>query len=159
MLWDSDFAYVSTWAGFTYIAFVIDAYTRALSAGVSAGQRMRASCPTRWSRHSMRGAPCIAPGLFTTATGAASASENSQISPSTTVRAAQLTVTVRTSLLSCTKAGKTQIFTPVRKRGQCLAPIDSRAHRGPGRTRERANNGGNVRSLPDRISRWSAVRR
>jgi putative transposase len=28
MLWLSDFTYVSTWAGFVYVAFVIDAYAR-----------------------------------------------------------------------------------------------------------------------------------
>ena len=28
MHWVSDFTYVSTWAGFVYVAFVIDAYAR-----------------------------------------------------------------------------------------------------------------------------------
>ena len=28
MLWVSDFTYVATWAGFVYVAFVIDAYAR-----------------------------------------------------------------------------------------------------------------------------------
>jgi len=28
MLWVSDFTYVSTWAGFVYVAFVIDVYAR-----------------------------------------------------------------------------------------------------------------------------------
>jgi len=28
MLWVSDFTYVATWKGFTYVAFVIDAYAR-----------------------------------------------------------------------------------------------------------------------------------
>jgi transposase InsO family protein len=28
MLWLSDFTYVSTWTGFVYVAFVIDAYAR-----------------------------------------------------------------------------------------------------------------------------------
>lgn len=28
MLWLSDFTYVATWAGFVYVAFVIDAYAR-----------------------------------------------------------------------------------------------------------------------------------
>ena len=27
-LWVSDFTYVATWAGFVYVAFVIDAYAR-----------------------------------------------------------------------------------------------------------------------------------
>ena len=34
-LWVSDFTYVATWAGFVYVAFVIDAYADASSAGVS----------------------------------------------------------------------------------------------------------------------------
>jgi transposase InsO family protein len=28
MLWVSDFAYVATWSGFVYVAFVIDVYAR-----------------------------------------------------------------------------------------------------------------------------------
>ncbi len=32
-LWLSDFNYVSTWSGFVYVVFVIDAYPVALSAG------------------------------------------------------------------------------------------------------------------------------
>jgi transposase InsO family protein len=28
LLWVSDFTYVSTWTGFVYVAFVIDAYAR-----------------------------------------------------------------------------------------------------------------------------------
>ncbi len=30
MLWVSDFTYVATWAGFVYVAFVIDVYARAI---------------------------------------------------------------------------------------------------------------------------------
>ncbi len=33
MLWLSDFTYVSTWSGFVYVAFVIDAYARRIAAG------------------------------------------------------------------------------------------------------------------------------
>lgn len=46
----SDFTYVATWKGFTYVAFVIDAYARRLSAGASAPQPMRVSCSVPWSR-------------------------------------------------------------------------------------------------------------
>ena len=49
-LWVSDFTYVATWAGFVYVAFVIDAYARRIVAGVSHGQHMRASCSMRWSK-------------------------------------------------------------------------------------------------------------
>ena len=35
-LWLSDFTYVSTWAGFVYVAFVLDALEQALTAGRSA---------------------------------------------------------------------------------------------------------------------------
>jgi transposase InsO family protein len=30
LLWLSDFTYVSTWSGFVYVAFVIDAYARCI---------------------------------------------------------------------------------------------------------------------------------
>src|SRR5260370_33918720 len=43
------------------------------------------------------------------------ASENSQISPSTIVRAARAAGSHPTSRQSCCKVGKTQIFTPVRE--------------------------------------------
>ncbi len=33
MLWVSDFTYVATWAGFVYVAFVIDTYARRSSGG------------------------------------------------------------------------------------------------------------------------------
>jgi transposase InsO family protein len=47
ILWLSDFTYVATWTGFTYVAFVIDAYARRIVglAGVTLGARqLRARC-------------------------------------------------------------------------------------------------------------------
>ena len=76
-LWVSDFTYVATWAGFVYVAFVIDAYARRIVAGVSHGQHMRASCSMRWSRPSMIGGPSIAAGSYITATAAANTSRSS----------------------------------------------------------------------------------
>jgi len=35
LLWLSDFTYVATWAGFVYVAFVIDAHARRLSERLS----------------------------------------------------------------------------------------------------------------------------
>jgi transposase InsO family protein len=35
MLWLSDFTYVSTWTGFVYVAFVIDAFARRTSERLS----------------------------------------------------------------------------------------------------------------------------
>ena len=54
-LWVSDFTYVATWAGFVYVAFVIDVYAGGSSAGGSAERRTPASCWMRWSRRSMIG--------------------------------------------------------------------------------------------------------
>jgi putative transposase len=56
-LWVSDFTYVATWAGFVYVAFVIDVFARYIvalrpstgsggSGGGSAGQHMPASFST-----------------------------------------------------------------------------------------------------------------
>jgi transposase InsO family protein len=53
-LWLSDFTYVATWAGFVYVAFVIDAYAAYVSWRVQE-QRTRASC-RRWNRLCMTGA-------------------------------------------------------------------------------------------------------
>jgi transposase InsO family protein len=39
MLWLSDFTYVSTWSGFVYVAFVIDAYARHIVGWRSSGRR------------------------------------------------------------------------------------------------------------------------
>ena len=73
-LWVSDFTYVATWAGFVYVAFVIDTPTPVVSwAGVSHGLHMRASCSMRWSKPSMLGGPSIAAGSCTTATEAVKA--------------------------------------------------------------------------------------
>ena len=55
-LWVSDFTYVATWAGFVYVAFVIDAYARRMSRTAHAGfvlDAPSASCaatrPSRWA--------------------------------------------------------------------------------------------------------------
>ena len=71
-LWLSDFTYVATWAGFVYVAFVIDAY----AGGAYHEQRTRASCSTRWNRLCMTGGLCIAAGLCITATEAANTSRS-----------------------------------------------------------------------------------
>jgi hypothetical protein len=57
-LWVADFTYVATWAGFVYVAFVIDAFTAGLSAGGCRAPRTPASCWTPWSRR------CTSAALF-----------------------------------------------------------------------------------------------
>ena len=49
-LWVSDFTYVATWAGFVYVAFVIDAFARRIVGWRARARRMRASCSTRSNR-------------------------------------------------------------------------------------------------------------
>jgi len=47
MLWLSDFTYVSTWTGFVYVAFVIDAYApphRGLASQPDGARQLRAGC-------------------------------------------------------------------------------------------------------------------
>ena len=44
-LWVSDFTYVATWAGFVYVAFVVDAYARRISGRVLARTPRRNRCP------------------------------------------------------------------------------------------------------------------
>ena len=46
-LWVSDFTYVATWAGFVYVAFVIDTFARRIVGGAPRARRMPASCSTR----------------------------------------------------------------------------------------------------------------
>ena len=46
-LWVSDFTYVATWAGFVYVAFVIDAYARRIvgwRVSADGARRLRARC-------------------------------------------------------------------------------------------------------------------
>ena len=53
-LWVADFTYVATWAGFVYVAFVIDVFARRIMAG---GCRARCTpnwYSTRWSKRSGR---------------------------------------------------------------------------------------------------------
>jgi putative transposase len=58
MLWLSDFTYVSTWTGFVYVAFVIDAYARRIVGWRVSRTRTRALCLMRWSRHFTIGGRC-----------------------------------------------------------------------------------------------------
>ena len=51
MLWVSDFTYVATWAGFVYVAFVIDPFARRIVGGGQAARPMPASSSMRSSRH------------------------------------------------------------------------------------------------------------
>ena len=63
-LWVSDFTYVATWAGFVYVAFIIDTSPGASSAGVFHERHMPVSCSMLSSRLCMTGGRCIAEGLF-----------------------------------------------------------------------------------------------
>lgn len=65
-LWLADFTYVATWAGFVYVAFVIDAYDRRISAGEPAGQRTPTSSWTPSNRRSMTEGLPAAAALFIT---------------------------------------------------------------------------------------------
>jgi hypothetical protein len=76
-LWVSDFTYVATWAGFVYVAFVIDTFARRIPrvglspargqalAGVFRERHMPVSCSMLSSRLCMTGDRCIVEGLFT----------------------------------------------------------------------------------------------
>ena len=76
VLWVSDFTYVSTWTGFVYVAFVIDAYARRIvgwrvSRTAQAGfvlDALEQALHERWPMHRA--------GSFTTATGAANTSRS-----------------------------------------------------------------------------------
>lgn len=84
-LWLSDFTYVSTWQGFAYVAFIIDAFPSiaippaaqaepwatppgGLSAGGSRAMPEPILCSTRLSRHCMRDSPSTGAALFITPT-------------------------------------------------------------------------------------------
>jgi putative transposase len=47
MLWVSDFTYIATWAGFVYVAFVIDVYARyrGLAGQQNGSRELRSGCP------------------------------------------------------------------------------------------------------------------
>src|SRR3954452_11522047 len=49
-LWVSDVTCLATWAGFVYVACVIDVLRGVSSAGVSPARRTPALCGTRWSK-------------------------------------------------------------------------------------------------------------
>ena len=53
MLWLADFTYVATWAGFVYVAFVIDAYARRIVGWRASGQRTPTSSSMPSNRRSM----------------------------------------------------------------------------------------------------------
>ena len=69
-LWLSDFTYVSTWTGFVYIAFVIDAYARRI-VGWRASRLMRASYSMLSNRRCMTGGRSMAAGSSITRIAAA----------------------------------------------------------------------------------------
>ena len=55
ILWVSDFTYVATWAGFVYVAFVIDAYARRIGVAsfitvIGAVSTSRSNTPSGWPR-------------------------------------------------------------------------------------------------------------
>jgi putative transposase len=49
MLWVSDFTYVATWAGFVYVAFVIDTYARRIVGWRASRTTMPASSSMPWA--------------------------------------------------------------------------------------------------------------
>ena len=49
-LWVSDFTYVSTWAGFVYVAFVIDAFANHTVGWRVSGSARPTSCSMLWNR-------------------------------------------------------------------------------------------------------------
>jgi putative transposase len=64
MLWVSDFTYVATWAGFVYVAFVIDTYARRIVG--PAERRMPASSSMPWNkRFTIAGQPIGAASSIT----------------------------------------------------------------------------------------------
>ena len=75
-LWLSDFTYVATWAGFVYVAFVIDAYARRIVGWRASRTAHAGLCSTRWNRLCMTGGLCIAVGSCITATEAANTSRS-----------------------------------------------------------------------------------
>ena len=75
-LWLSDFTYVATWAGFVYVAFVIDAYARRI-----VGWRVSRTAHAGFVLDALEqalhtGGPSIAVGLCITATEAANTSRS-----------------------------------------------------------------------------------
>src|SRR6476469_2871043 len=71
VLWLSDFTYVSTWTGFVYVAFVIDAYARRIVGWRTSRTAHASFVLMRSSRPSMTGNRRIAAGSCITATEAA----------------------------------------------------------------------------------------
>jgi putative transposase len=57
-LWVADFTYVATWAGFVYVAFVIDVYSRAI-VGWRASRSMRSDLPLDALEQALHARPAI----------------------------------------------------------------------------------------------------
>ena len=76
-LWVSDFTYVATWAGFVYVAFVIDAFAGVSWAGALVARPMPASCSMRWNRRCASDGPCGAAGSSIIRTGVCNTSRSS----------------------------------------------------------------------------------
>ena len=68
-LWVVDFTYVHTWAGFVYVAFVVDAFARRIVGRKSAQPQPQASSWMRWSKQDMPLVPVPQTALSTKATG------------------------------------------------------------------------------------------
>jgi hypothetical protein len=78
-LWVADFTYVATWAGFVYVAFVIDTYARRI-VGWRVSRTARASCSMLSSRLFMIEDRCIRAGSCITVTEAANTSRSNTLS-------------------------------------------------------------------------------
>ena len=76
VLWVSDFTYVATWAGFVYVAFVIDAFARRIVGWRCRARRTPASCSTRWSRRCTTAGPSAAAASSITAIAACNTSRS-----------------------------------------------------------------------------------
>lgn len=79
-LWVSDFTYVATWAGFVYVAFVIDAYARRIVGWRASRTAHTSFVSTRWSRLCTSAGLSIAAASCITAIAAASMSRSSTAS-------------------------------------------------------------------------------
>ena len=128
MLWLSDFTYVSTWTGFVYVAFVIDAYARRIVGWRVS--RMRVSCSTRLSRPCMNGGRRDAAVLSTIPTGVLNTSVSDtpsglQRPVSSLLSAASGTATTMLSPKRSTASTRQRSFTAV-DRGGASRPSSSR---------------------------------
>src|SRR5204863_187157 len=67
VLWVSDFTYVATWAGFVYVAFVIDAFARRI-----VGWRVSRTAHAGFVLDALE-RPCMSDGLFAAAASSTTA--------------------------------------------------------------------------------------